>query len=470
MNRLQVQGDLLMHDRATFEEIDLNAAKIDGFVTMGQSVFSGKLTMDSIWIGRDLRMAKATFGEVNLRGAKIGEQLDMIGSAFAKNLNMNGVQVEQNLFMRDKANFGEVDLGGAKIGGQLDMCGSTFAEVNLGGAKIGGLLAMRGSTFGGKLIMKTLQVQESLFMDDRATFEEVDLRVAKVGGSLRMDGSAFSGKVDMNTLQIGQHLQMRNGAIFHKDITLELAEIGGNLELSGSTFASVSLKEAKVVGALLLGPPAPSWSEVAKLSLQNAQVGFLHYSPDVWPRNIELDGFTYANLGGLSEKNDGQINTRDTGWFKGWLKRQTKFTPQPYENLANVLEKEGHKGEAKDVLYAGKNRELEQASDRLSWFWLFLHKIFIGYGYRIHYSFCWTLGFILVGMFVLRITKQGPANKMPYGLAYSTDMLLPIVKLREKHYEIDLKGFARYYFYFHRIMGYVLVSFLIAGLTGLTKQ
>jgi hypothetical protein len=48
-------------------------------------------------------------------------------------------------------------------------------------------------------------------------------------------------------------------------------------------------------------------------------------------------------------------------------------------------------------------------------------------------------------------------------------MLLPIVKLNEQHYKIDLQGWVRYYFYFHKLMGYVLGSFIVAGLSGLTK-
>ena len=52
---------------------------------------------------------------------------------------------------------------------------------------------------------------------------------------------------------------------------------------------------------------------------------------------------------------------------------------------------------------------------------------------------------------------------------YSLDLLLPVVRLREQHYDIDLQGRVRYYFYVHQIMGYVLASFLIAGLSGLTK-
>ena len=77
---------------------------------------------------------------------------------------------------------------------------------------------------------------------------------------------------------------------------------------------------------------------------------------------------------------------------------------------------------------------------------------------------------VLLGAFVLWISGQGRKNGIPIGLSYSFDMLLPIIKLRDAHYEIDLMGWPRYYFYLHKIAGYVLASFLIAGISGLTKQ
>jgi hypothetical protein len=76
---------------------------------------------------------------------------------------------------------------------------------------------------------------------------------------------------------------------------------------------------------------------------------------------------------------------------------------------------------------------------------------------------------VILGAIVLRVSGHGPKNAMPIGLSYSFDMLLPVIRLREKHYAIDLAGPARYYFYCHKIMGWVLASFLLAGLSGLTK-
>jgi len=39
---------------------------------------------------------------------------------------------------------------------------------------------------------------------------------------------------------------------------------------------------------------------------------------------------------------------------------------------------------------------------------------------------------------------------------------LPLIRLREKHYQIDLKGVARYYFYFHQVFGFFLATYLVA--------
>jgi hypothetical protein len=48
-------------------------------------------------------------------------------------------------------------------------------------------------------------------------------------------------------------------------------------------------------------------------------------------------------------------------------------------------------------------------------------------------------------------------------------MLLPIIKLREKHYEIDITSRARYYLYFHKLVGYALGMFIVAAITDLIK-
>jgi hypothetical protein len=81
-------------------------------------------------------------------------------------------------------------------------------------------------------------------------------------------------------------------------------------------------------------------------------------------------------------------------------------------------------------------------------------------------------GFLVLGFLVVRLSGEGQRISYSYDvkpLAYSFDLLLPIIRLREKHYQVDLNGWVRNYFYLHKVMGYWLAAFLIAWIAGLTK-
>lgn len=206
------------------------------------------------------------------------------------------------------------------------------------------------------------------------------------------------------------------------------------------------------------------------MTLRNTQVGAIQDRADSWPDTLELEGFTYERLGGLGAEGTADIEKRSSAWFIDWLARDPTYSPQPYEQLAAVLTEGGQAGKADDVLYAGRERERTEVAAGLDFIWKTALHAFIGHGYKVHRALYWILGFVVLGAVVLRVSGEGPRNKMPIGLSYSLDTLIPIVRLREYHYShVDLAGWARYYFYFHQIMGYVLASFLIAGLSGLTK-
>ena len=449
MNGMKAEGDLLMRGRAEFAEVDLCSAKIGGLVAMNGSKFTGKLNMTDMEAEGNLLMhGGAEFAEVELVTAKIGGQVAMHGSKFTGKLDMNGMEAG-HLFMYEKAEFAEVELVSAKIGGQVVMSGSKFTgKLDINGMHAGHLLMRR-----------------------RAEFAEVDLCSAKIGGLVAMNGSKFTGKLNMNDMVAEGDLLMHGGAEFEKVVTLAFSKIGKNLILSGSTLQGLNLTGTHVGGVFALGSPPTRWSERANLKLLNTEVWALQVQdlPEAWPDKLELNGFTYATLSEFASEGANDLVTREVSWFKEWLEKQEKYSPQPYEQLAKILRNEGNPDKADELLYAGKNRELSEVEGLLSWLSLALLKVLIGYGYRIYYAIFWFLGFMTVGVLVLRISGQGSAHGMPYGIAYSLDMLLPIIRLRESHYDFDLAGWARYYFYLHTLMGYILASFLIAGLSGLTK-
>jgi hypothetical protein len=504
MNSLEVGGSLLMQNGAEFVEVDLGGAKVGGALSMIGSTFTEKLNMNPLEVAGSLFMRDgAEFHEVDLGSARVGGQLSMIGSTFTEKLNMNSVKVADSLFMQTGAEFEEVDLGSAQIGGQLSMIGSTFTkklninsvkvggslfmrdgagfeEVDLISAEIGGNLEMDGSTFAGKLNMSSLEVEGSLLMQSGAEFVEVDFISAEIGSNLGMDGSAFAGKLNMDSLEVEGNLFMRSVTAFTKPLTLIFARIGGTLDLSASTFSSLDLTGTVIQGELRLGSGqhAPTqWQRGSEesngkpiLILRNTQVGALQDLPDAWPDRLELDGFTYDRLGGFARGGPSDIASRDLSWFLTWLQKQENHSPQPYQQLADIMRKAGQEDRANKTLRAGQERGREEA-EGIRWLWLTLLKWVIGYGYGYgnFYSLLWVAVFVVIGSLVLKFNTTARVRGIWWRTFYSFDMILPLIRLDERNYKIALEGFARFYFYIHITIGYLLATFFVAGISGLTK-
>ena len=128
---------------------------------------------------------------------------------------------------------------------------------------------------------------------------------------------------------------------------------------------------------------------------------------------------------------------------------------------------------ADDILYA--NRDKQRGLPETSWVrWLLLSglKCTIGYGYGLRYfrALIWVMVFVIIGTSLLRLKSKEDQDGKKLGFWYSLDMLLPVIKLRETHYKLDLQNqLVRRYFYVHKIIGYILIFFVLAGLTGLTE-
>ena len=180
---------------------------------------------------------------------------------------------------------------------------------------------------------------------------------------------------------------------------------------------------------------------------------------------------------------------RPASWYVGWLGRDDSFSPQPYRQLAGVFREAGADRQANKVLYALRNREWQEAlQDRdygqllgltLSWG-------LVGYGIGarllLHPLF-WIVLFTVAGTYVLwsgsaklreKATIWAGAERKSLGWCAwaSFDEIIPLIELDQKHTAFineELAGWRRSYFYLHRVMAYVLGSFVVAGLAGLTQ-
>jgi hypothetical protein len=283
-----------------------------------------------------------------------------------------------------------------------------------------------------------------------------------------------------------------------------------------------------VIGAeLRLATSSSDRPTISSLVVRNVAAKALQDIPEVWPNRVELEGFTYAQLGGFrsnssltipadpcmaaladrtaqvkapaastvkpgpmhgicgwlrqltgkdsASDNGGRrasaIENRDACEFVDWLGKQGAYSPQPYAQLAGVLQRSGQPEKARWVLFEGKYRERSEAS-WLRWLGLSIEMLLTGFGLYPWIAGGWAILLIAAGTVLLRHDSCPHLEHFTLSdrIIYSIDMLLPVIELKKGNYEFDLYSWPKYYFYIHKVMGYVLVGFIIASIGGVASE
>lgn len=431
------------------------------------ALFATPVDLSDMVIERPLLLTRSVFvADLSLASAKIGGRLSLDGSTVNGRLNADGLAVNGNLSMGGKASFKRVRLTGARVGGRM----------RLSGARVDGLFDA-----------ERLQVQGSLLIDRQAHFkEEIRLVSARIGGELRTDGSIFEGLFSAARIRTGESFFMRDASF--KDIRLIGARIGGSLHLRKGIFGGeLDLTSALIADELQLNTPAgkdansrefgpPQWADGSRLILRNARVGALNDTIDSWEGvKLDLVGFTYDRLGGLRATKDSIMAARPKEWLlNNWLAKQEgfreAFIPQPFEQLAKVLRQSGYPVNANYLLLSKLNHLRDSPrTSTLTKASLWLQYVLIGYGYRNWQAFFWFIGLACLGAWVCSRSPAGREMKISERFWYSVDIAVPVFDLDKTHATVKLTERCAIYFYFHKAAGFVLISFVIAGLSGLTR-
>ena len=494
MESVLIAGHLSMR-RVGSNDVFLSSSKIGSRFTLTGSEFQGKLDMGSASIVGDLLMdtershffwflvakwKKATFQKrVDLSGVSVGGVLDMTGASFNGTLSLRSASIGRDLIMRNHG-FNIFDL-----------------------LRFGPGLKTRGSEF-----LRDTEVRRPEF---EASFRDVDLGGVNVGGVLDMTGSRFNGTVNLTSASVEGDLLVRSqarelpvvvrsavsedfGRTGFKKLEMNQAKIGGDLDARGTMVCEWDLTNAQIEHGLLLESTKwlLDWADDVdkggkcqpKLTLRDTRVGTLQDTRDAWSEsetfNLELNGFTYRRFGGGETE---QLYERGHEWFLDWLEKDKTYSPQPYSHLARVLRADGLDNLADAILFAGRERERDSVGVGMFKWWRlsFLRWVYgYGYGWRSLWVLVWFAGLVVIGMVVLVLSREKDRNTAPEkngiivgfwdSACYSLDMVLPVIRLRDAHYSrVDLTTWARYYFSVHKILGYVLTFFLLAGLTGLAR-
>ena len=345
-----------------------------------------------------------------------------------------------------EANTIRAELLRLVITGGTPGCGLPEAGVYLEGAWIAGKLDLSFATARG---MTTLT---------NCTFpEEIVLLQARLN-RLSLYGSLLAKGMNAAGMTVTQAVLLRSQFLSQGPVVLTAATIGGQLDCTGATFDLQGQDPAKKEHYAL----ADDSMRVANtlffkevilrrgiVHLGFAQVGGLNDDAASWrqaddeprvgpaldtPRpNLCLDGFTYGHLWGEA----------DADQRREWLLRGTmwrdRFRPQPYQQLAQVLRRQGHDREARQIMVEMERRIAiyRQEADRLrggalwsgdagtrgdlgrhwigwrgaqAWDWLF--RSVTGYGYMPHRALGWMLALLVLGT-------------LAHALAYRAGVMVP---------------------------------------------
>lgn len=440
--------------------------------------FVDDLVLSEADIGVPLLFHNSVFEKkVELNRSRLSGTLSFVGSELRGGINVSQAHIE-----------GSVVLGGSDSLAKVAAVKVTIGDLITEGAHIGGDLSLYDATVKGRANLYRMRVRGEVILG-RIVSHRINLGVCDCGGQIVLVDSDV--RPDPANPRLDNEL-LNLFSVHAKSIFLNRNVIPGmtiltnaridDLWMIGSRFGTLDMRGAYIGGVLKIGldptraekeRSKTAWEKDAYLDLRDSKIRAISTQRDLslWPLEIRFTNFS-VSVFGFEEGATDTPALSASEWHESWLGRQREYAPQPYYQVRKLLQDSGDDDTAAAVGYRGRDRELWQAVKTLSFvtaLYLFFSKFVIGYGYQMWLPWVWVLAAVLLGAVVFRRTPEARKFKMKYGLAYSFDILLPLVKLRELHYKIDLKGCERYYFYVHKLAGWVLGSFIVAGLSGFTK-
>lgn len=482
------------------------------------STSSQGLVLDGDQFGGPLIIRRSAFSYLTVENTS-GPSLSIVNAGFADNLQFNsvgfpgGFTIGQSKIGGDVGIFqapggarnrfgavillgdsfdGSVSLTNADLSGQLDSAVSAFSQgLSIWHANFADIVSFRDTDFG-----KTVDVSDAAFARDlrfeTSTFKSqlslsdiklciaakpcelfavaanfggaVDISNAAINGAINADGADFAGSLFLN----GDSPQNRPVAV-----TMIGATVGGDLMINATTLAFLQLHNARIDGNLefdTLAPPAytaamPGWTPQAWLGLSGATLGELSNVTWDWPRSMSLTGMRFGQIG--LRRPDLDTGCIAGGWSR-WL-AASSYSPEPYQQLAKYLADTGDQRDADCVQETSRTIALNAMGPltrAVNW----TYGQVAGFGYAPERAFLYAGGFILLGMLVLQASGQGRKYNMPVGFFYSFSQFIPLVSLDKKFDDVELTGYTRWYFYIHKILGWILAGFIAAALSGLASK
>ncbi len=281
--------------------------------------------------------------------------LNLSGSHFMLGVHSLHMRVNSNLDLVKIVAAGEVNFGGSRIGGQLVCNNARFSRRtghDLVDVQVRSALILEGIKVG-TILMRSVKVDGDVKLGQARISGDLDLSKADLTHTkpyaLMLQDARIAGNVYLRAAVV------RGGAI------VSGTKVRGQLECDGAQFFKPDVVEGNITSRNLFGHDELAlnvqgmeaevfiWRKVGavtgRVHLSGACIGTIVDDAASWALidNLALNGFRYQRI-------HGPMDTRTRlGWLAKDATTSGEFRPQPYEQLAHVMQGMGHTGDARRV-------------------------------------------------------------------------------------------------------------------------
>jgi hypothetical protein len=454
MNGFRAEGEIRLLGAHFAGQLNLSGAHLNN--PDGIALYGDGTQIDG---GLVCQLGFRAEGEMRLLGAHIAQQLNLVGAHLKAPggiaLGLDGARIDGDLrCQNDFLAEGELRLLGTHITGQLSLNG---AHLNNPG--------------GIALYADGAQIDRDMFCDHGFEADGLmRLPGAHIGGQLSFIGAHLNNPSGNALHAVGADISedMLCGPDFKADGALRLqgVHVVRRLDLAGAKLndpsgVALDLRHATITNLVLPKATAPR----GVVDLTHARLTHLE---DGWPNTTygaRLGGLSYETLSPLDDQIVERLN---------WLSEaEGAFRPQPYEQLAAVLRREGHDDDARQVAVAkerARRRTLRWPSKLRSGFLA----LTVGYGYKPAKGLWWLAGLFALDWLIFAWAKAHghfrAVREKPEGLPqlhislYALDHVLPVIELGQRSYW-SATGACQYWQTFSDLAGWLLVTVILGAVT-----
>ena len=504
---MRVGGSLFLRNGATFQDVHLLSADIFLNLVASNSTFKGFIHAGNLRVGKGVYLNEgSTFDKhVHLVATSIGGDFDVSKAQFGGSLTLSrtsiggALLISDAFFLRHPVKFREecTPFSCYSVEEQLRLfCiphretneNSNSTQVLISNTRVSGDFFVNDSCFQVPLNAYGMKVDGNIQIvgtnQISSMFETVNLSGTKIGGRLRVTGYWFGDSLIAGHMRVGHDVLLGHNSDL-KSVDFSGTNIASDLKIGPGTFrGEVSFENATVVGSVQFGSESkyghPKWKATSKLLLRNFTVGNVKFHSEALTNlddRVDLVGFRYREFQ-LYDATTG-VSTSDlpiewlrSSWFGKQQTRDSLFQPQPYRQLAIAHRDAGYDDKATQILTEMHNHRLFHRMTPLFDKILLLAKfLLIEYGYSVWWAVIWFLLIVFIGMIVARCSSQSKNINYCYCLFFSLECAIPLIELTplNQQFAKKLSPHVDRYFQVQKILGLVVVSVLVAGITGLIK-